>query len=116
MSVFRRRWTPNRVWLTIFGIWLFWLSGALNFWVGGPGLLQWFGLKRLLSQQQALVSEAESQLMALSSEQVRLERSVATQQREIRRVLGYVHPNELIFDFTGGSAAAQVQFDRVARR
>jgi len=89
------------MWLSVFGVWIFLLSGALNAWFRSPGLWQWFRLKSYLSTQQALVVEAENQLIALSAEQVRLERSGATQQQEIRRVLGYVRPDEVIFDFTG---------------
>ncbi len=100
MSNFRFEWNPHRVWLALFGAWLILLSGILTPWIGGPGLMQWWRLESLLSQRQERLTEVENQVLALSSEQVRLERSVATQQREIRRVLGYVRADEMIFDFS----------------
>lgn len=93
-------WNPHRVWLAIFGLWLILLTGVFNRWLGSPGLIQWWRLESLLSQRQAKLVEIENQVLALSSDQVRLERSSVAQQREIRRVLGYVRPDELIFDFS----------------
>jgi len=100
MSKWRFEWNPHRVWLALFGAWMLLLSGVLNSWLGGPGVLQWVRLKSLLSQRQDALTEIENQVLALSSEQVRLERNAASQQREIRRVLGYVGSDELIFDFS----------------
>jgi hypothetical protein len=100
MSKLNFEWNPHRVWLALFGAWLILLSGVLNPWLGGPGVLQWWRLESLLSQRQDRLTDVENQVLALSSEQVRLERSVATQQREIRRVLGYVRTDEMVFDFS----------------
>jgi hypothetical protein len=100
MSKVHFEWNPHRVWLALFGAWLVLLSGILTPWIGGPGIIQWWRLESLLSQRQERLSEVENQVLALSSEQVRLERSVATQQREIRRVLGYVRADEMVFDFS----------------
>ena len=100
MSKLNFEWKPHRVWLGLFGAWVVLLSGILNPWIGGPGVIQWWRLESLLSQRQDRLTEVENQVLAQSSEQVRLERSVATQQREIRRVLGYVRADEMIFDFS----------------
>jgi len=100
MSKLNFEWNPHRVWLALFGAWLILLSGVLNPWIGGPGVMQWWRLESLLSQRQDRLTDVENQVLALSSEQVRLERSVATQQREIRRVLGYVRTDEMVFDFS----------------
>lgn len=35
----------------------------------------------------------------MEGEKVRLEKSAATQEREVRRVLGYAASDEIIFDF-----------------
>lgn len=96
----RFEWNPHRVWLALFGVWMLLLTGLLNPWLEGPGLVQWWRLESLLSQKHSRLAEIENEVLALSSEQVRLERSGATQQREIRRVLGYVRPDEIIFDFS----------------
>ena len=98
------QWNPTRVWLAVFGVWLVLLSGIFNRWLGSPGLIQLWRLESLLSQRQAKLTEIENQVLALSSEQVRLERSMVTQQREIRRVLGYVRTDELVFDFSADSS------------
>ena len=109
MSKWSFEWNPHRVWLAIFGGWVLLLSGALSPWVGGPGLLQLFRLRSLLGHHQGRLSEVEGQVLSLSSDQVRLERNSATQQREIRRVLGYVRSDEMVFDFS-----AQLPAQRVA--
>ena len=105
---------PHRFWAGVFGVWLILLSGILNPWVGGPGLLQWARLKRLHSQRLARLTEMENQVIDLSSEQVRLEKSAVLQQHEIRRVLGYVRPDELVFDFSEEGSIPSPQ--AVARR
>jgi len=96
----RFRVTPGRLWLSIFGLWTLLLTGVFNTWFGSPGLVQWARLSLLLSKRQDKIAEVENQIVALSAEQVRLEKSSATQQREIRRVLGYVRQDELVFDFS----------------
>lgn len=112
---------PHRFWLGVFGFWLILLSGVLTPWTGGPGLLQWRRLETLLSQRQAQLQDLERQVLALSAEQVLLQRSTAAQQREIRRVLGYVRPDEMVFDFSVPevdlpSAPASGEPSQVARR
>ncbi|MBU6375258.1 MAG: hypothetical protein KGQ59_04630 [Bdellovibrionales bacterium] len=117
MSRLGFHWNPHRVWLAIFGLWFVLLTGVFNRWLGSPGLIQWWRLESLLSQRQAKLVEIENHVLALSTDQVRLERSAIAQQREIRKVLGYVRPDELIFDFSAersgkraslGSALSQV--------
>jgi hypothetical protein len=51
------------------------------------------------------VDMAENQLIALQEDSSRLERNKLTQEREIRRVLGYAAPNELIFDFSADDSS-----------
>jgi len=86
--------------MAFFGVWLLILTGAFNRWTGGPGLIQWFRIHRIVEKKQAKLAELESEVMALSTEQVRLERSPVAQRREIRRVLGYLAPDEILFDFS----------------
>ncbi|MEN9722719.1 MAG: Septum formation initiator [Pseudomonadota bacterium] len=100
--------SPHRFWIGLFSCWVLLLSGVFSSWFGGPGLLQWWRLERLLSQKQAHLTEVENEVLALSSEQTRLERSPATQHREIRRVLGYVRPDEMVFDFSAEMPSSRV--------
>jgi hypothetical protein len=95
--------SPDKVWMAIFGVWLIFLTGVLNPFTGSPGMLQAFQLQRILSSKQTEIDSAENDLIALQDESTRLEKSKLTQEREIRRVLGYASPNELIFDFSGDS-------------
>src|SRR5271155_4946722 len=93
--------TPNRLWLGIFGVWLVLLSGLLSSFIGSPGIYQAWQLREILNSKQAQVEKSENQLMALQEDAGLLEKSKVTQQREIRRILGYAGSNELIFDFSG---------------
>jgi hypothetical protein len=63
-------------------------------------LFQWWKIARLVETRQQKMSEIESKIMEISAEQVRLEKSPAAQRREIRRVMGYLAPDEILFDFS----------------
>jgi cell division protein FtsB len=76
------------------------LTGALHSVFGSPGALQAVRLKDLLAAKQAQVERIQNQVHGLEEEQARLETSRVLQQREIRRVLGYAAPDEMIFDFS----------------
>jgi hypothetical protein len=91
---------PNSLWLLAFGIWAILLSGALNNLVGPPGILQAVRLRSLLSLKQARALETRAGIEQLRSDAELLEKSHAAQEHEIRRVLGYAAPDELIFDFS----------------
>ena len=90
----------NRIWLILFTFWLLLLSGALTRFVGSPGILQAVRLKNLLESKKAQLTLAQQELQKLEMETSELERNPQAQVREIRRVLGYARPDELIFDFT----------------
>lgn len=94
------RTSPHRAWLIFFVLWLILLSGVLSSYVGSPGALQAFRLKRLLGLKQVQLSSLKNETVRLRSESVRLEKNHPAQLREIRRVLGYAAKDELIFDFT----------------
>ncbi len=91
---------PNQIWIGVFAVWLVFLSGILNPFIGSPGMLQSVQLQRILNHKQKQIDVAENQLIALQEDSMRLEKHSLTQEREIRRVLGYAAPNELIFDFS----------------
>ena len=107
-KLWNRTSTPDRFWIAFFGVWLLLLSGVLNRWTGGPGLLQWWRIERLVQTKQTRLTELESAVMALSTEQVRLERSPVAQRREIRRVLGYLGPDEILFDFSSDAVQPSI--------
>lgn len=87
-------------WASFFLLWTLLLSGVLADTVGNPGALQLFRLNRLLDGQRANQARLESEAERLEIESARLEKSKAAQEHEIRRVLGYTGPDELVFDFT----------------
>lgn len=97
----REKFTPNRAWIGIFALWVLLLSGVLHSFLKTPGALQAFQLQRILNAKQQQIDNAENQLIALQEDSVRLEKNRIAQEREIRRVLGYVAPHDLIFDFSG---------------
>lgn len=89
-----------RLWVVLFGFWIFFLSGLLSGITHTPGMLQSFRLKKLLASKEAQVHQMEEEIHALDAERNRLEKSKVAQDREIRRVLGYAASDEIIFDFS----------------
>jgi cell division protein FtsB len=89
----------HRIWFGIFAVWAFFLTGALSGFVGGPGALQALRLQNLLHSKTGKLQNYQTQLAQIRSEASLLENSPVVQQREIRRVLGYVASDEIIFDF-----------------
>lgn len=94
-----------RVWLIVFGLWLFFLSGIPAGITHAPGILQAIRLQRLLTTKETQVKKMEDEIHFLDAERIALEKSRITQEREIRRVLGYAARDEIIFDF---AAAVQL--------
>lgn len=90
----------DRVWIGFFGLWFILLTGALNQWTGGPGLIQWWRISNLAQARQEAIVRLETRILELSTEQVRLEKSPVAQRREIRKVLGYLASDEILFDFS----------------
>ncbi|MCM0605676.1 MAG: septum formation initiator family protein [Xanthomonadaceae bacterium] len=90
----------NKVWMVVFGLWILILTGIFTPFTDTPGLTQWMRLRSLLNQKRQKIAELDGRHEYLSLEVERLEKSAAHQEREIRKVLGYVAPGELIFDFS----------------
>lgn len=91
----------TRIWIAAFGIWIFFLTGAMaSVLGGGPGVIQAVRLYSLLEDKRAKLKQIEMSVDLLERESVRLEGNHAVQRREIRRVLGYTAPDELVFDFS----------------
>jgi cell division protein FtsB len=100
-------WTPNRVWLALFAFWLFMLSGVTQpFGFGSPGVIQFLRLNALLGDRQAQSAEIDAEVARLETDSAALEKSRAVQEREIRKTMGYVGENEMIFDFSLSSSSA----------
>ena len=92
--------SPHRLWLGLFAVWVIFLSGALGFWMKTPGVVQALRLTSLLGMKQTQMSFLESDIQKLETEIDRLDKSRVAQEREIRRTLGYAGADEIIFDFS----------------
>lgn len=103
----RERWLrPRPLWAAFFVVWLAFLSGAMAPLGGGPGVLQAVRLRALHESKASQALELEHEIERLTAESERLEKSRVAQEREIRRVLGYAAPDEIIFDFTAAERVA----------
>ncbi len=89
----------QRAWLALFGIWTLLLSGVFADFVGTPGLVQWRKLEELYQLKKSEQERLEYELARVQKEIVDLEKDPEAQRREIRRLLGYVAPDEVIFEF-----------------
>lgn len=90
----------GRIWWLIFGCWAILLSGALAGIGGSPGVIQAVQLDRLLQAREEQAHVLEREVQELDEERLRLLKNRAAQEREVRRVLGYVASDELIFEFS----------------
>lgn len=92
------------IWGLIFLAWSLHLTGFPQPFFGSPGLLQGFRLGDLLQSKQGQIQTLHLDLDRLDLEFAHLEKNAAAIGREIRKTLGYVAPDEIIFDFSlGGS-------------
>ncbi|MCM2323868.1 MAG: septum formation initiator family protein [Oligoflexia bacterium] len=89
---------PLKLWVALFSLWALFLSGL----IASPGIVQAIRLNSLLTAKQKEVAGLQEQIARLHGEAELLEKSRVVQLREIRRVLGYAGPGELIFDFSSG--------------
>lgn len=89
----------TRIWVGIIALSLVLLSGVMG-GIGSPGVLQMLQVRSVLRTKQAQIEELQNQIVKLEGEAVALEKSTIVQHREIRRVLGYAAPDEIIFDFS----------------
>jgi hypothetical protein len=88
-------------WLILFALWSLLLTGVFSNFIGSPGIIQAQRLSNLLSLKMNHLNQTRDELQKLQSESQLLETNRFTQEKEIRRVLGYAAPDELIFDFIG---------------
>lgn len=94
------RFTKNQYWLGAFALWSFWLTGAMYTFTGAPGLIQWFRLQSMIYQKQQELTRYEAEIAELEAEALALQTNPTIQEKEIRKTLGYVGENEIVFDFS----------------
>ena len=97
------RFTLNRVWLSFFGVWLLLLSGVLDFWLKTPGLKQWYRVGATLDDRRQEIGVIESRSNYLNQVARELSSNPIAQEREVRKVLGYLGEQEAVFEFPADS-------------
>ncbi len=90
---------PNKAWLGFFCVWLVLLSGLLDFWFQSPGLKAWFKVKDSLNDRRDEIASVEAKTLILHEVSRQLDSNAVAQEREIRKVLGYLGENEVVFEF-----------------
>ena len=95
-----KKWTFNHVWFFLFTIWFLLLSGILSGVVGSPGIIQLLRLKHMHSLKEKQAEDLRQTISQLEAERLRLEKNTVAQEQEVRRVLGYLAQDEIIFDFS----------------
>jgi cell division protein FtsB len=92
--------TPTRAWIAFFGIWFILLTGTLDFWLQTPGLKQWYRVQANVSERRQEIADIEAKTGVLQEVAKQLESNSAAQEREIRKVLGYLGDQEVVFEFS----------------
>ena len=88
----------RKLWLGFFGIWLVLVSGLLDFWIKSPGLKQWLQVELLVHKKQQEIAEIEAKSENYKNIIRQLETNPVAQEREIRKVLGYLGEQEVVFE------------------
>ena len=89
----------NRIWLAFFIFWSVMLTGVFQFWLKTPGLRQWAQLQTILTERKQEIAVVEAHSERLRQTESHLENNPAAQEREIRKVLGFVDDSEMVFEF-----------------
>ena len=90
----------KKMWLGFFGIWLILVSGLLDFWIKSPGLKQWLQVELLVRNKRQEIAEIEAKSDSFKNIIHQLENNPIAQEREIRKVLGYLGEHEIVFEFS----------------
>lgn len=91
--------TIQRVWAIFFFGWLLLFTGLLHPWVNSPGLKQWLEIRHVLQDQSKDIQMIEVESSRIVGVIRQLETNPVAQQREVRKILGYVDESEIVFDF-----------------
>lgn len=97
--------TVKWVWVLVLFLWALFISGTFSDFTRSPGVIQSASLHSLLRSRMLELSALEGKIAKLDSERQSLEENSVVQEREVRKVLGYVAPNELIFEFVTADAS-----------
>jgi hypothetical protein len=95
----KKKLNPSRIWLGFFAIWIILLSGLLDHFVHSPGLKQWYQVESSLRDARQEIATIESKTTLQLQVAHQLENNVVAQEREVRKVLGYLGDQELVFEF-----------------
>jgi len=79
---------------------VFLLSGFVTHLTGSPGIWQAHQLNLLLTEQRQKLQDVETESVRLDALITNMNTNMEFQEREVRRVLGYVASNEIVFDFS----------------
>lgn len=94
-----QRWVHG-AWMIVFGGWIIVLTGGLSpFFSQNPGVLQANRLTALKQEKVKLLQNLESEIHGMKQELELIQSNRWFQEREVRRVLGFAAPNEIVFDF-----------------
>ena len=91
---------PHQAWIIFFAIWFLFLTGLLDFWSQSPGLKQWFKVQASVREKRQEIADIEAKTDVLHETARQLESNAVAQEREIRKVLGYLGEQEVVFEFS----------------
>ena len=89
----------QKLWALFFSVWLLLLTGLLHPWINSPGLQQWLEIRHVLQEQSQEIKTIEVESARMSGVIRQLETNPVAQEREVRKILGYVDESEIVFDF-----------------
>jgi len=87
-------------WIAFFSVWFLLLTGLLDFWLQTPGLKQWYRVDATLRNRRQDIAAIEARTDMMKETARQLESNGVAQEREIRRVLGYLGEHEVVFEFS----------------
>ncbi|NDF13706.1 hypothetical protein EB061_00045 [bacterium] len=91
----------DKVWIAFFSIWVVLLTGALDFWIQSPGLKQWWRVNTMLDVRRQEIDKVEEKTVLLQQVLRELQENPIAQEREVRKILGYLGEQEVVFEFSG---------------
>jgi hypothetical protein len=91
--------SSHKLWLFFFSFWALMLTGMFDPWIQSPGLKQWVRVRTTLQERRYEISEIEARSTTLHQVASQLEFNPIAQEREIRKVLGFLGAHEVVFDF-----------------
>lgn len=86
--------------VALFAVWALFLSGVMHPLTATPGLYQLLKLEGLHAKRKAQLLAIEHELERTKLQISQIQSDPVVQDREIRRTLGYVKDDEMVFDFS----------------